>query len=284
MRLFVEVVQGASFTAAAKSRGVPVSTVSRRIARLESALGTVLLERTTRKLHLTDAGRGYFDHAERGLGELAEGVNGVRSLQTEPRGTIRLTAPIAIGPAVTSALAPFLAANPHVTADVDLTDRRVDLLAERFDIAIRAGSVDSPDFVAKQLFASTRGLFASGAYLRRRGRPRRIADLAKHDLIATRSTARGAVWDLASSGGRARPFTFTPRLVVNELLAARAAAAAGGGIAFLPDADMAGDDLERVLPAVSGAPSGMWLLYPARRSVTAAVRACVAHLRASIGR
>ena len=281
VRLLVEVVQAASFTSAAKARGVPVSTVSRRIARLERSVGTVLLERTTRSLRLTDAGRGYFAHAERALEELDAGTKGLRALQTVPRGHVRITAPIGLADILARAIVPYLAANAQVTIEVDLTDRRVDLLAEGFDIALRAGDVDSADFVGKPVYRSTRGLFASKAYLKKRGRPKKLADLAKHDLIATQASARGASWELVEDGRRPKRFAFTPRLVVNEMMAARSAAIAGGGIAFLPG-DQRADQLERVLPSVAGVPGGMWLLYPARRTLTAAVRTCVDHLLASL--
>jgi DNA-binding transcriptional LysR family regulator len=281
VRLLVEVVHAASFTSAAKARGVPVSTVSRRVARLERDVGTMLLERTTRRLRLTDAGRRFFGHAERALDELTEGANGVRSLASVPRGHVRITAPIGIGAMLTTSLASYLAEHPHVTVEVDLTDRRVDLLAEGFDIAFRSGEVDSPDFVGKLVYASSRGLFASKDYLKRRGRPKNLADLARHDLIAMRASSRGAVWDLVTRGGRTKRFTFTPRLVVNEMMAARSAAVAGGGIAFLPE-QQTNPALARVLPEIGGSPGGMWLLYPARRSVTAAVRSCVDHLLSTL--
>ena len=276
--LFVHVVQSASFSAAAKAQGVPVSTVSRRVARLEERLGARLLERTTRRLRLTDVGRTYFAHAERAVDELRQGRDRVRELGVVPRGRVRITAPIGLGPWLTAALALFLVATPEVAIEIDLTERRVDLLDEGFDIALRAGPVDSADFTGREIFVSSRGLYASKAYLARRGRPRRLADLASHDLVATRSSPTGAVWTLVTGGGRPRPFTFRPRLVVNELLAARHAAVAGIGITLLPSLHVADDVLERVLPRVSGERAGMWLLYPAHRSLPAAVRACVDHL------
>jgi DNA-binding transcriptional LysR family regulator len=280
--LFVHVVQAESFSAAAKAHGVPVSTVSRRIARLETRLGTRLLERTTRRLRLTDVGRTYFAHAERALDELTQGAHHVRVVDVVPRGRIRITAPVGLGGALTTALAPFLAAHPQVAIELDLSERRADLVAEGFDIALRAGPVDSADFTGRQLVVSTRHLVASADYLARRGSPRRIADLPSHDLIATRASTGGAVWELYETGRgrkrRRRRVAFKPRLAVNEMFAARDAARAGIGIAFVPPFDDDGDGLERVLPAVSGEPTGMWLLYPARRSLTAAVRACVQHL------
>jgi DNA-binding transcriptional LysR family regulator len=280
--LFVQVVRAVSFTAAAREHGVPVSTVSRRIVRLESRLGARLLERTTRRLRLTSVGERYFEHAERALDELTEGSRHVREAQAMPRGTVRITAPVGIGPQLSRALAPFLLNAPLVAIELDLSDRRVDLAAEGFDIALRAGPIDSGDLVAKKIHDSIRGLYASPAYLARHGRPKRIEDLKEHHLIATRATASGAVWDLATTPARGKArrhrIDFKPRLLVNELMAARHAAIAGIGITQLPVSHVERGTLERVLPQVSGESIGLWLVYRAHRSVTAAVRACVEHL------
>jgi DNA-binding transcriptional LysR family regulator len=280
--LFVQVVQAASFTAAARTRGVPVSTVSRQIARLEARLGTRLLERTTRTLRLTDVGTRYFVYAERAIDELGEGESHVRTLHSVPKGRVRITAPFGMGPMVTSALAPYLVATPGVSVEIDLTERRVDLLAEGFDVAIRAGPIENVDVVGRKINDAERYLFASRTYLERRGRPKRLVDLSAHDLIAIRSSASGAVWELFSrgrSGSRRRHrFAFAPRLFVNELMAARSAVAAGIGIALLPSPEIDRGELERVLPRISGPRGGLWVLYPARRSLTAAVRSCVEHL------
>lgn len=281
---FVEVVRAASFSATAKAHGVPVSTVSRRVARLERGLGARLLERTTRSLHLTDVGRRYHEHATRALDELVEGKQYVAALQSVPRGKVRITAPIGLGPTVASALAPWLAERPLVSVDLDLTERRVDLLAEGFDVAVRSGPLESGDFVARKLLETTRALFASRDYLARRGAPRRLDDLAKHDLIATRTAGTKATWELFEVDGKRREkpkrprFSFEPRLFVNELYAAKAAAIAGVGIAMLPEGLVGSSELERVLPKVTGERGGLYVLYPAQRALTAAVRSCVDHL------
>lgn len=283
--LFVQVVQAASFSATARSRGVPVSTVSRRIARLEASLGARLLERTTRRLHLTDAGRGYFAYAERAIDELGQGNDHLRALDLVPRGRVRITAPVGVGRILTRALAAYIEAAPAVSVELELSDRRADLVAEGFDIALRAGNVDTPDFVGRQIVAAIRGLFASTSYLDRRGRPRRLADLAGHDLVSTRSSASGSVWELFSGGGRARRrhrFAFKPRFVVNDLATARYAVRSGIGVSMLPITDIDTGDLERVLPRLAGERGGLWLLYPAHRSLTAAVRSCVDHLLARL--
>lgn len=283
--LLVRLVQAGSFSQAARERGVPVSTVSRRIARLEARLGTRLLERTTRRLRLTDTGRAYLDHAERAMDELAQGADRLRELSVVPRGLVRMTAPVALGTELAASCARYLGAHPHVRVELDLTDRRVDLATEGFDVALRAGSVESSDLVARQLWETSRVLVASPEYLRAHGAPRRPGDLAKHACIAMRASETGATWELFL-GARRQRVSFVPRLLVNELEAARSATITGLGIALLPlhacERELETGTLERVLPEHRGAPGGMWLVHPARRGVTAALRSFIEHLVADL--
>lgn len=281
--LLVRVVRTRSFSAAARERGVPVSTVSRRIARLESALGVRLLERTTRRLQLTDAGRAYFGHAERAIDDLTQGTHHVRELQSEPRGRVRIVAPIALGAAVASAVCTYLAKHPRVSVDLEIDSRRVDLLTGSFDIAIVPGHVDdTADFVARELWRATRKLlYASPRYLEARGVPRRIEDLARHDCIAVHATEGMATWTLGK-GRRRQRITFEPRFYVSESSAAHRATLAGIGIALLPEVfcaeDVAAKRLVRVLEGYEAEAGGVSLLYRAHRALTAAVRTCVDHL------
>lgn len=280
--LLVRVVQRRSFSAAARERGVPVSTVSRRVARLESALGLRLLERTTRTLRLTDAGRKYFEHAERAMDDLAQGTGQVRELQEEPRGRVRIVAPIAFGPAVASSVYRYLAAHPGVSIDLETDGRRLDL-DSGFDLAIVAEKLeDTGDFVARALRPTTRKLlFASPRYLKERGTPRDVEGLARHDCIATRAVEGHATWTLAQ-GRIKRRFTFAPRLHVSEFSAAYRAVLAGVGIGMMPESlcarDVATKRMVRVLEGWEGEAAGVYLLYRAHRSLTAAVRTCLDHL------
>ena len=281
--LLVRVVQTRSFSAAARERGIPVSSVSRRITRLEGALGIRLLERTTRRLHLTDAGREYFEHAERAVEDLAHGSARVRELSTEPRGRVRVASPIVFGTAVSNAVHGYLAAHPGVSVELRLDDRGVDLLAEGFDIAMVGGRPEeqAADFIARELWRSTRKLlYASPRYVKAHGAPRRVEDLAQHDCIATHATDGFATWVL-SAGRKKRKVTIAPRFHVNESSAAHRAALAGVGIAMLPEvissADVAARRLVRVLDEYEGEAGGVYLLYRAHRALTAAVRTCVDH-------
>ncbi|WP_437280582.1 LysR family transcriptional regulator [Sorangium sp. So ce375] len=281
--LLVRVVRTRSFSAAARERGVPVSTVSRRIARLESALGVRLLERTTRRLQLTEAGRAYFGHAERAIDDLSRGTHQVRELQSEPRGRVRIVAPIALGAAVASVVCSYLAKHPRVSVDLEIDSRRVDLLAGSFDIAIVPGHVeDTTDFVARELWRATRKLlYASPFYLEARGVPHRIEDLAHHDCIAIHATDGMATWTFGQ-GRRRRRVTFEPRFYVSESSAAYRATLAGVGIAMLPEVfcaeDVAAKRLVRVLKGYEAEAGGVSLLYRSHRALTAAVRTCVDHL------
>ena len=279
--LLVRVIQTHSFSAAARERGLPVSTVSRRIARLESALGVRLLERTTRRLRPTDAGRTYFAHAERAVDDLAQGTDHVRELQKEPRGRVRVLAPIVLGTAVANAIYTYLAKRPGVSIDLELDDRRVDLLAEGFDLAVVAGAVDGTDFVARELWPKTRKLlYASPQYVEARGAPRRVEDLVRHDCIATQAADGVTTWTLAKARRKLR-VTIEPRFCVNESSAAYRATLAGVGIAMLPEvicaADVTAKRLVRVLGGYEGESGGVYLLYRAQRSMTAAVRTCIDH-------
>lgn len=285
--LFVRVLQTRSFSAAARERGVPVSTVSRRIARLESSLGTRMLERTTRSLSLTDAGRVYFEHAERALDDLSQGTGHVLERQLEPSGRVRIFAPTALAAAVSRVVYTFLAQHPRVSIELELGVFPGDIVAGAFDIAIVTGKLDDThDFVAREIWRSTRKLLlASPQYLRARGAPRRIDDLAKHDCIATTAHDGFSSWTLVQDRAKRR-FTFAPRFYVSEFAAAHRAALAGVGIALLPESpcaeDIAKKRLVRVLPSVQGEPGGVHLLYRAHRSLTLTVKTLVAQFLADL--
>lgn len=291
--LLVRVVQTGSFSAAARERGVPVSTVSRHIARLEAVLGTRLLERTTRRLRLTDAGRNYFAHAERGVDDIAQGTDQVRELQKEPRGRVRIMAPLIFSGAITRSLYGYLAKHPGVAIDLELGQRPVDLLGEGFDVAVLSHKIDSTDFVARELQPTTRKvLFASPSYLAAHGVPRRVEDLARHDCIAMPAAGASAAldgtvtWTLAR-GSDKRRITLKPRFFVNEPNAARNAVLAGLGIGLFPEArgneDVTAKRLVRVLASYQAEASSLYLLYRAHRSLTAAIRTCIEHLLEDLG-
>src|SRR6266850_380335 len=171
MLVFARIVQAGSFTAAAAALGMPKSTVSRKLSELEERLKARLLQRTTRKLSLTDVGRTYYDYCVRIVGEIEDAERAVSSLQETPRGLLRVTAPINVaflGPIVSD----FLKRYPEVRLELFCTGRAVDLVEERFDLGIRAGVLADSTLIARSLGSVRWFLVASPAYVEKRGRPR----------------------------------------------------------------------------------------------------------------
>ncbi|MEI9936472.1 MAG: LysR family transcriptional regulator [Pseudomonadota bacterium] len=232
--VFARVVELESFTAAAKQLGLPKSSVSRTVTRLEDELGVRLLQRTTRKLHLTEAGRAYYERARVSLTGLEEAASAATNLSAEPRGTVRVTAPADMGIMNLGELvARFVRKYPLVHVEISFSSRFVDLVAEGFDLALRAGKMADSSLVARKIGSDTLGLFASPAYLRRRGRPKTLADLAGHDCVLFRGTHGKIEWQLTGPRGEERITVHGP-LNADEMAFVQQAVNAGVGIALLP--------------------------------------------------
>ena len=282
VRVFTRVVAAGSFTAAAQELDLPTSTVSRRVARLEDELGVRLLYRTTRKLSLTSPGKLYYERCARMMEEFADAEREVTQAQATPKGRVRVTAPVDFSPVSTLA-AGFLNHFPDVQLELDLTNRRVDLVEEGFDIALRAGILTDSSLVAYKLADSTMTLVASPEYLSARGEPRSIRDLAKHDCVVFGTLGPQVMWPLREKSGTVN-VSVSGRISVNHLQAAKSAAVAGLGIAMIPGAYCAAEihagTLAPVLPDI-GAPAGaLWLVVPNRHMAPAA-RAFVEYVRAN---
>jgi DNA-binding transcriptional LysR family regulator len=254
---FVRVAQGGGFTAAAKGLGVPKSTVSRAVARLEGALGVRLVHRTTRALALTDAGRAYFERVRGAVAGLADASADVVDMGTEPRGTIRITAPVDLGQMLLAdVIARFVEEYPQVEFDVSLTARVVDLVAEGFDMALRASPLHDSSLVVRKLGSADLGLYASRGHLRAHGTPDRVADLASHAFIGFRpmSSSNGTPLALTGPDGPEHVEAH-PGIVVDDLLLVHRLIAAGAGVGMLPlffsracATHREKDDLVRILP------------------------------------
>src|SRR5260221_6497207 len=182
MLVFARVVQAGSFTTAAAALGMPKSTVSRKVSELEERLKARLLQRTTRKLSPTDAGRTYYDYCARIVGEIEDAERAVSSLQATPRGVLRVTAPVNVaflGPIVSD----YLKRYPDVRIDLFCTGRSVDLVEERFDLGIRAGALADSTLIARSLGMVKWFLVATPAYLKKHGRPQTPDDLKRHACL-----------------------------------------------------------------------------------------------------
>ena len=281
LEVFVRVVADGGFTAAAASLGVSKSFVSRQLGALEDRLGARLLNRTTRKLTLTDVGSGFYDRCRRILDELTEAEGTVTSLQTSPRGTLRVALPMSFGVEhVTPEIARFLERHPDLHVEMDLSDRRVDLLGEGFDLAIRIGALSDSSMIARKLASSCMVLVASPAYLDAPGRPTRAAELRQHACLQYTYSPTGQSWRF-TEGGHEVTVTGEGRVTANNGEALREMAKAGQGIARLPDfivnASLADGSLERVLPDTSESGT-IWAVYPHNRHLSAKVRLFVEFL------
>lgn len=281
MRAFLEVARRQSFSAAAKALGLTSSSVSKQIARLEERLRVQLLLRTTRRVSLTEAGHVFAERAGRILADVEEAERAVADLDGTPRGMLRVSAPTVIGqlrvaPAVLACRAKY----PELRIELDLNDRLVDLVAERIDVAVRVVAEISPaSLVARRLADDVRVLCASPRYLRRRGTPRRLEDLADHDCL-TLNQEPVARWTLIGPEGE-RVIPVSGPLRSSDTVTLREAAVAGLGIANLPDyvvhEQIADGTLRRVLPEYGQSKRAIYAVHatPARAAVRAFVETLV---------
>jgi DNA-binding transcriptional LysR family regulator len=283
--VFARVVQAGSFTEAAAKLGMPKSTVSRKVSDLEERLKSRLLQRTTRKLSLTDAGRTYYDYCARIVGEIEDAERAVSRLQERPRGLLRVTAPVNVaflGPIV----ADYLERYPEVRLDLFCTARAVDLVEERFDLGIRAGTLADSTLIARSLGSVSWFLVATPAYLKKRGRPRSPGDLKKHDCLLFGAGIEGGADLRFERGGTSAQVAVSARFLVTDMDVLHAVAAAGLGIALLPEFGCAEDlrarRLERVLADWSAPPTRVQVVYPSNRNLSPKVKTFVEHLQKSM--
>lgn len=272
-RAFVAVAKAGSFRQAARNLGVPLSTLSDRVAALERSLGVALLVRTTRKLALTDAGRSFHAEAGRALALLQEAGERVANLREQPSGLLRLTAPADFACAeLTAAIAAYRARYPDVEVKTHLTNRFVDLIAEEYDIAIRGGHLADSGLIAKRVGAGSLVLVASQDYLASATALRHPRELSRHVCIGFHNEERDhqeVVWPLQSSSG-AR-FDVHPKLAVTSTSLAMVIehVRQGLGVALLPwhlvGADLHNKTLVRVLPQWAVSPVPVHIVYPALR-------------------
>lgn len=283
MAAFAAVVECGSFVRAAERLGTSTSTLSRQIAELEQRLGVRLLNRTTRRLSLTEGGQAFYERAVQVLADLEEAEALASSSTAAPRGTLRLTCSHAMGvQRVAPAIASFVARYPEVRFEVSVSDRIVDLVEEGFDLAIRIGQVGSDQLVARRLGTMRLLACASPAYLKARGTPRVPVDLAAHAVITYAYSPNPRVWRLLDREGRAHEVRVGGPLHSNSGDLAVAAAIAGLGLVFEPDfivaPALAAGLIVRVLPEYESAPGDIWAVYPSRRHLSAKVRLFVDHI------
>ena len=283
---FVEVARRQSFAQAARQLERHVSAVSRAVAALEGRLGVRLLQRTTRRVALSEAGRDYFKRCEALLAEFEGADAEVRDRGASLRGTLRVSAATGSGQTLIAPIVPqFLAAHPRLTLDLQLSNRYVDLVEEGYDLALRVGALADSRLVVRSLAPSRRIPVASPAYLESRGAPRTPRELGAHACLVLDIGAHPQRWELVRGRARAALEVAGP-LRSNNALALLAACRGGLGIALLPEfavaAEVRRERLRRVLPGWASAEAAIYAVYPSARFIPAKVRAFVDFLAARL--
>ena len=280
--VFTKVVETKSFTGAAEQLGLPKSTVSRKLAQLEERLGVRLVQRTTRKLALTDIGEAYYERAARIVADVAAAEQVVTDMQSTPRGRLRLTAPIDLsaqylGPIV----AEFVAVHPEINVELDASDRIVDLIEEGFDVGIRFGPLPESTLIARKLGTFEAVLCAGPSYLARRAAPTTIDEIEDHDKVLFLPTTRTQGWTLINGDQTfelGRPVRFSS----NNIMAVRDSVVAGAGISVLPEfmvaCDIAQGRLVQLLPEWRGRSTEISAVYPARQNLPPRLALFLDHL------
>jgi DNA-binding transcriptional LysR family regulator len=288
MEAFVRVVEAGSFVAAADRLGISTSSLSRLVADLEQHLGTRLLNRTTRRLSLTESGQAYYERCVTLLADLAEAEAMAGQSAAQARGTVRLTCSYSMAEQkVAPAIASFVERHPAVKFELVVSDRIVDLVEEGFDLAIRVGALGSDRLVARRLGSMQLVLCAAPSYLERHPEPRGPADLAAHNALTYAYSASPRLWRFTDRAGEVHDVRVAGNLHANSGDALRAAALEGLGIInepdFLLDPALRAGRLVRLLPEYTGGGGDIWAVYPSRRHLSLKVRLFVDHIAAAFG-
>ncbi len=286
--VFVRVVELGSFTKAADTLEISKAAVSKYVNRLEQRLGARLMHRTTRRLTLTEAGQALYGRSSAALAELGEAENDVAQLTGKPRGTLRVTAPTYFG---STTLAPHLkeyrARYPDVALDLDLSDRLVDLVKERFDVAIRISAMHDSSLVATRLAPCPTALVASPSYLRRHGMPKTPADLSSHEGLGYSIVRTPNEWRFRAPKGRWVTITVRSTIRCNNDFALKQFALDGLGIVFFPrffvENELASGKLVQVLEDYPGPDLSINAVYETRRHLLPKVRSFLNFLTERFG-
>lgn len=283
--VFIKIVQAESFTKAARELGMPKSTVSHKVSLLEKRLGVTLIQRTTRKLNITPAGQIYYKKCLSGLEEIQSAELELASIHSEPQGLLRITAPVDIGsnvlPAVVSR---YMQAHPKVRVEVILTDRRVDLLSENVDLAIRAGVLQDSSMIIKKIGTTYFVPVASPRYIKRFGEILHPRELTKHNCLQF-TPIRTDEWKLVGPKGSLNA-ALPGRTIINHMDMIREMCLMGDGIALLPTSlvhqDVKSRKLIRLLPDWRSPFTPVHFIYPAQRYVTPKLSSFIEHAYPSL--
>lgn len=284
MMVFLNVAEQGSFTAAANKIGLPKSNISRKISRLEESLSVQLIERSTRSMHLTEIGQVYFQHCQRILDEMQSAQQCVENLAAIPKGKIKLCASVGVGQGLLAkSLARFSQQFDDVELDLKLTNRRIDIVEEGFDLAIRVGESPDSSLISKKLVTIRLALFASPEYLLPYNEINTLTELKQHQCLFMSSLSNNSVWPLYHQEQQ-HDFAFTPKVRADDFNVLKTMVLNDCGIGLFPEY-LCGDELEkgqltRVLPNWFGRTIDIYAIYPSRKGVTPKIRALLDFLSA----
>ena len=280
LQAFVAVVETGSFTAAARRLNAAKSAVSRRVSALEERLGVQLLRRTTRVLNLTETGSSFYEHSARILADLEEAEAAVQQEHGELRGTLRIALPLSFGVRhMCKPIAAFAKQHPKVEFDLDLNDRRVDLIEEGVDLAIRIGHLSDSSYIARRLFEMHTVVCASPHYLAVHGTPGTPEELADHDCLVYSNLAEPGRWVYQDKDGRKQAIEVEPRMLASSGDFLANAAAHGLGIVkqptFIAAESIRRGSLVPILTDVDWPVTPAYAIYPPTRHLSYRVRAFI---------
>jgi DNA-binding transcriptional LysR family regulator len=286
---FAKVVDFGSYTAAAKALGLQTSKLSRRISALETELGVRLINRTTRHLSLTEAGKTFHRHCLVLLDEAQAARDAMRQIVASPQGLVRVSCPTGLlHGGVADVLARFLATHPRVRIALDATNRRVDIVDEGVDIAIRVRQppLENSNLAMRALGPDEMILIGSPALLAAHGEPRTLSDIARMPTLSMESANERASWRFLGPDGAPEELTVTPRLHTDDLFTLRRAALQGIGAALIPQLlvtkDLASGALIHLLPSLKAHSGIVHAVFPSRRGMVPAVRALLDFLSETV--
>jgi DNA-binding transcriptional LysR family regulator len=276
--IFVKVVQAGSFSEAARVLGMPNSTVSRNVSLLEQRLGVTLLHRTTRKLHVTQAGETYFKTCVQALEQLQAAQSEIATAQQDPQGLLRITATVSVGHNLLPKLVrEFVNKYPKVEVEIVVTNDVLDLISEGIDLAIRTGKLKDSGLIARKAVPDHFALWASPSYVKKNGAPSHPKQLTQHECVKS-SRFRGNTLEL-SNGTETANVGISGRVAADDLETVKRFTLSGDGIGLLPNMICSEEAKQgkiiRVLPQWHGASASLFFIYPAHRFVPLKVRAFI---------
>jgi DNA-binding transcriptional LysR family regulator len=285
MAVFAKVVDTASFAEAARHFGMSPAMVSKHVRTLEERLGVRLLNRTTRRVGATEVGQNYYERCLRILSELDDAERAAGDAQAAPCGLLRVTAPVSFSfRHLAPAIAEYLGAYPEVSIDLNLNDHYVDLVAERFDVAIRVGHLADSSLMSRKLCSVAMMVCASPAYLEKNGAPREPGDLTKHNCLIYTYATQQTAWRFADRNGEEYVVRVNGRFLANNGDALRAVAVKDAGLVFAPDFivedDLQAGRLVRLLPEFATGETPVHAVYPHSKFLSAKTRTFIDFLAA----